>query len=85
MKKELFDCMITCGELDPNWYGHYKKDTVIREVVKHNVTLEEAHAWYGSAECMKRVFEFEALGREKLGENHWKKWKVCYFLTTACD
>ena len=25
MQKELFDCMITCGELDPNWYGHYKK------------------------------------------------------------
>ena len=27
MQKELFDCMITCGERDPDWYGHYKKDT----------------------------------------------------------
>ena len=55
MKKELFDCMITCGEIDPDWYGHYKKDTIIREVVKHNVTQEEALAWHGSYECMKRV------------------------------
>ena len=23
MQKELFDCMITCGERDPDWYGHY--------------------------------------------------------------
>ena len=37
-KEQLFDCMITCGERDPEWYGHYKEDTVIREVVKHNVT-----------------------------------------------
>ena len=27
MQKELFDCMITCGERDPDWYGHYKKGT----------------------------------------------------------
>ena len=27
MQKELFDCMITCGERDPDRYGHYKKDT----------------------------------------------------------
>ena len=24
MQKELFYCMITCGELDPVRYGHYK-------------------------------------------------------------
>lgn len=57
--KTLFDCMITCGELDPDRYGHYKEGTVIREVVKHNVTREEALAWHGSAECMKRVYELE--------------------------
>ena len=85
MKKELFDCMITCGELDPEWYGHYKKDTVIREVVKHNVTQEEALAWHGSAECMKRVQEFEDIGRKKFGEDHWMKWGVSYFWTTAHD
>lgn len=33
-KEQLFDCMITCGELDPEWYGHYKEGTVIREVAK---------------------------------------------------
>ena len=42
--KALFDCIITCCELDPEWYGHYKEGTVIREVVKHNVTREEALA-----------------------------------------
>ena len=46
-KEQLFDCVITCGERDPEWYGHYKKGTVIREVVKHNVTREEALAWHG--------------------------------------
>ena len=43
-KEPLFDCMITCGERDLDWYGHYKKGTVIREVAKHNVTREEALA-----------------------------------------
>ena len=81
--KALFDCMITCGELDPERYGHYKEGTVIREVAKHNVTQEDALTWHGSAECIKRVFEFEDLGREKFGKNHWRKWKVSYFWTTA--
>ena len=80
---ELFDCMITCGERNPEWYGHYKEGTVIQEVVKHNVTEEEAKAWYGSTECMKRVYELEDLGREKFGKDHWMKWSVSYFWTTA--
>ena len=25
-KEQLFDCMITCGERDPERYGHYKKE-----------------------------------------------------------
>lgn len=82
-KEQLFDCIITCGERDPEWYGHYKKGTVIREVAKHNVTHDEALAWHGSAECMKRVYELEDLGREKFGEDHWMKWNVSYFWTTA--
>ena len=82
-KEQLFDCMITCGERDPERYGLYKEDTVIREVVKHNVTREEALAWHGSAECMKRVQELEDLGREKFGKDHWMKWGVSYFWTTA--
>lgn len=82
-KEPLFDCMITCGELDPERYGHYKEGTVIREVVKHNVTLEEAQAWHCSTECMKRVWELQDIGREKFGEDHWRKWNVSYFLTIA--
>ena len=84
-KEQLFDCIITCGERDPEWYGHYKKGTVIREVAKHNVTQEEASAWFGSSECMKRIYELEDLGREKFGEDHWMKWNVSYFWTTASE
>lgn len=79
---ELFDCVITYGELDLNWYGHYK-DGFKTEIAKHNVTREEALAWHGSAECMKRVLELEDLGREKFGKDHWMKWNVSYFWTTA--
>lgn len=82
---ELFDCIIAAGELDPKWYGHYKKDTVIREVAKHNVTAEEAKAWHGSHECMKRVWELEDLGQEKFGKEYWMKWDVSHFWTTAKD
>ena len=81
--KELFECMITAGEMDPEWYGHYKKDTVIREVAKHNVTAEEAKAWHGSTECMKRVNELEDLGREKFDGDHRMKWSASYYWTTA--
>ena len=52
-------------------------------MVKHNVTREESLAWHGSAECMKRVYELEALGREKFGEDFWMKWGVSYFWTIA--
>ena len=31
-RKELFDCIITYGELDPDWYGKYK--SYEKEVVK---------------------------------------------------
>lgn len=85
MQKVLFDCMITCGELDQERYGHYKEGTVTREIVKHNVTQEEALAWHGSPECMKRVCEIDDLGREKFGEDYWRKWGVSYFWTTAHD
>lgn len=83
-KLDLFDCIITYGERDPNRYGHYKKDAYTREVVKHNVTAEEAKAWHGSFECMNRVHELETLGREKLGKRgYWERWNVSYYWTTA--
>ena len=34
---------------------------------------------------MKRVYELEDLGREKFGEDHWMKWNVSYFWTTASE
>ena len=79
---ELFDCVITYGELDPDWYGHYK-DGFKKEIVKHNVTQQEAQKWHGSWECLKRVRELELLGREKFGKDYWMKWNVSYFWTTA--
>lgn len=79
---ELFDCVITYGELDPKWYGHYK-DGYKTEIVKHAVSQQEAQAWHGSLECLKRVQELERLGREKFGKDHWMKWDVSYFWTTA--
>ena len=83
MQKELFDCIITYGELDSDQYGHYKEGTIGREIVKHNLTREEAQTWHGSAECMKRVHELENLGRKKFGKDHWMKWSVSYFWTLA--
>ena len=83
MQKELFDCIITYGELDPKWPCHYKEGAFIQEVVKHNATEEEATAWHGSAECMKRVHELEDLGREKFGKDYHKRWHVSYYWTNA--
>ena len=54
-------------------------------MAKHNVTEQEAKDWYGSPECMKRVYELEDLGREKFGEDHWMKWGVSYFWTIAAE
>lgn len=60
----LCDCVISYGELDPEWYGKYKNSKT--EIVKHNVTEQEAKDWCGSVECLKRVQELEKLGREKI-------------------
>ena len=54
-------------------------------MVKHNVTKEEAQAWHGSAECMKKVWELEDLGREKFGKDHLMKWSMSYFWTIATE
>ncbi len=86
MDKDKFACIITAGELDPNWHGHYLKNDLYHfEVVKNNVTMAEAQEWHGSLECLKRVHELERLGREKFGKDYWMKWDVSYFWTTAID
>ena len=81
MTNELFDCVITYGDRDLDWYGKYK--SCEKEIVKHNVTEQEAQDWCGSHECLNRVRELEDLGREKFGRDHWMKWGVSYFYTTA--
>lgn len=80
---DKYACVITAGELDPNWYGHYLKNDLYHvEVVKNNVTMAEAQAWHGSPECMKRVHELEQIGKEKFGKDYWMKWNVSYFFTS---
>lgn len=81
---DRYACIITAGELDPNWYGHYLKNDLYHvEVVKNNITMAEAQEWHGSPECMKRVRELEQIGEEKFGEDYWMKYSVSYFFTTA--
>ena len=85
MKKSmLFDCVITYGELDPKWYGHYKEGFKT-EIVKHAVSQQEAQAWHGSPECMMRVWELEKIGQEKFGDMWFGRWDVSYFWTTASE
>ena len=80
----LFDCVISCGERDPKCYGKYLRNVHHKfEVVKHGVSEQEAKDWYGSAECMKRVHELEAYGKQVFGNDHWMKWSVSYFWTTS--
>ena len=83
-KEFRYACVITAGELDPNWYVHYLKNDLYHiEVVKNNVTREEVDKWLGSLECLKRVRELEQIGREKFGEDYWMKYSVSYFCTSA--
>ena len=83
-KEFRYACVITAGELDPNWYGRYLKNDLHHfEVVKNNVTMAEAQKWRESLECMKRVHELEQIGREKFGKDYWMKYSVSYFITSA--
>jgi hypothetical protein len=76
-----YDCIISAGEKDPNRYGKFLDNELrVQEVVKHNVTGEEAQEWLKSTERLKRVFELERIGREKFGCDSWMKYSVnCYF------
>jgi len=79
-----FDCVITAGQIDHEHYGQFvKNDLRVHEVVKHNVTLQEAQAWLDSPERWKRTQELERFGREKFGKDYWMEWEVCHFFTTA--
>ena len=83
-KEDRFDCIITAGQIDHEHYGHFvKNDLRVREVAKHNVTLQEAQAWLGSLERWERTSELEEFGRKKFGKDYWMEWKVCHFFTTA--
>ena len=85
MPKEdfLVDCVITAGELDPKWYGHFlNNDLLVHEVVKHNVPYSKFLEWSNSIECLNRIRELEEIGRKRFGEDHWMKYRVCHFCTS---
>ena len=80
----LFDCVISAGELDPNWYGHYlDNEMYTHEVVKHNVTEREAREWWGSPECMEKVWQIEDNAKAVLPKERWYRYKVSYYYTRA--
>ena len=82
-KDFMVDCVITAGELDPNWYGHYiDNELKVVEIVKHNVPYSEFLNWSESEECWKRIKELEQIGKDKFGEDYWMKYSVCHFCTT---
>lgn len=84
-KKEdfLVDCVIQAGELDPNWHDHYlDNELYVCEVAKHNVPYSKFLAWSNSSECQKRIQELEKIGRKKLGDDYWMKYRVCHFCTS---
>lgn len=82
--KELFDCIISCGELDPDWYGHFLDNEHRKcEVVKHAVTKEEVETWLHSDECYRRVKELRSYGKRVFGRDYWLKFHVNYYYTMA--
>ena len=82
-KDFLVDCMITAGELDPHWPGHFlDNDLKVVEVAKHNVLYSEFLEWRFSPECLSRIQELERVGRERFGEDYWMKYRVCHFCTS---
>ena len=82
-----YDCIISAGERDPKRYGKFLDNELrVQEVVKHNVTGEEAQEWLKSTERLKRVFELEEIGRKKLGFDYVMKYSVnCYFTRARKD
>jgi hypothetical protein len=83
-KEVLFDCIISAGEIDPNHYGKFLDNEMrVQEVVKHNVTGEEAQEWLKSRERLERVFELDRIGREKFGRDSWMKYSVNSYFTLA--
>ena len=84
MGTNLFDCIISAGERDPNRYGkYYDNEMRVIEVVKHNVTEKEAKEWLTSIERLKRVLELEEIFRKKFGPDYWMTHTVNYYYTTA--
>ena len=82
-----FDCIIEAGEIDTECYGEYlDNDLRVYEVVKHNVTGEEALEWLKSTGRSKRVFELQEIGRKKLGYDYVLKYSVdCYYTLAHKD
>ena len=83
MDNDRYACVIQAGELEPNGHRFIKNELYHVEVVKNNVSMEEAQKWCGSPECIKRVCELEQIGEEKFGKDYWLKYNVYYFFTSA--
>ena len=79
----MVNCVISAGELDPKWRGHYLNNELrVFEIVKHNVPYSEFLNWSRSEECWKRIKELEQIGRDKFGEDYCVRYSVCHFCTT---
>lgn len=82
MDTPRFDCIISAGEIDVN--GEFIDNEMrVHEVVRHNVTGEEAQEWLKSRERLERVFELERIGREKFGCDSWFKYPINSYFTLA--
>ncbi len=82
----MVDCVITAGELDPNWYGHFlDNDLHVHEVAKHNVPYSEFQRWMDSTERWERVKALEKIGRDRFGKDYWMKYRVCCFCTSPSN
>ena len=82
-KDFMVDCMITAGELDPHWYGHFlDNDLRVHEVALHNVPYSKFLEWRHSSECWNRIQELEQIGRKRFGDDYWMKYRVCHFCTS---
>lgn len=79
----LVDCIFQAGELDKSGYRFLDNDLKVFEIAKRNVPYSEFMKWKESPEFWKRKQELEDIGRKRLGEDYWMKYRVCYFCCTA--
>ena len=80
-KEELFDCIISAGELDDSGNLFLDNDLRVLETAKRGVTYIQFKEWELSPEYWKRKRELERIGRARFGEQYWMKYQVCHYCT----